>query len=251
MTLAIRTDEATGLKVFNTRAAKATDKIGGKGDSAIEDEALKTLPAPPPGAVFDAEEQAKYRAFKEVRRGAADFIAMEGEFTKYLQDVYSAAPVDRDALTDECEVLVIGTATDFRTCSSCPDRKAAGGSSISPGGSRLIPTMSSGCYRPCAGAAPASSTSGKSRRRHTPNTAARLTSGPARYAIACLTTTETGPQSRAVWRITEGRKSGMSFGSQPRSIWNPIFLTPSPATAEGKPARGPHSALAEATDRSI
>ena len=49
MTLAIRTDEATGLKVFNTRAAKATDKIAGKGYSAIEDEALKTLPAPPPG----------------------------------------------------------------------------------------------------------------------------------------------------------------------------------------------------------
>jgi len=108
MTLAVRTDEATGLKVFNTRAAKATDKIAGKGYSAIEDEALKTLPAPPPGAVFDAEEQAKYRAFKEARRGAADYIAMEGEFAKYLQDVYSAAPVDRDALTDECEILVIG-----------------------------------------------------------------------------------------------------------------------------------------------
>jgi hypothetical protein len=52
-TLAIRTDEATGLKVFNTRAAKATDKIAAKGYSAIEDEALKTLPAPPPGAVFE------------------------------------------------------------------------------------------------------------------------------------------------------------------------------------------------------
>ena len=58
--------------------------------------------------MFDAEEQAKYRAFKEARRGAADYIAMEGEFAKYLQDVYSAAPVDRDALTDECEILVIG-----------------------------------------------------------------------------------------------------------------------------------------------
>jgi cyclohexanone monooxygenase len=108
MTLAIRTDEATGLKVFDTRAAKASEKIAGKGYSAIEDEALKTLPAPPPGAVFDAEEQAKYRAFKEARRGAADYIAMEGEFAKYLQDVYSAAPIDRDALTDECEIVVIG-----------------------------------------------------------------------------------------------------------------------------------------------
>src|SRR5258707_608405 len=108
MTLAIRTDEATGLKVFNTRAAKATDKIAGKGYSAIEDEALKTLPPPPPGAVFDAEEQAKYRAFKEARRGAADYMAMEGEFAKYLEDVYSTAPVEREALTDECEILVVG-----------------------------------------------------------------------------------------------------------------------------------------------
>ena len=31
--------------------------------------------------------------FKEARRGAADYMAMEGEFAKYLQDVYSADPV--------------------------------------------------------------------------------------------------------------------------------------------------------------
>src|SRR6202035_50793 len=108
MTPPVRTDETTGLKIFNTRAAKASEKIAGKGYSPISDEALTTLPPPPPGAVFNAEEQAKYRAFKEARRGAADYIAMEGEFAKYLQDVYSAAPVDRDALTDECEILVIG-----------------------------------------------------------------------------------------------------------------------------------------------
>ena len=54
-------------KVFNTRAAKATEKIAGKGYSPITDEALKTLPPPPPGAVFNAEEQAKYRAFKEAQ----------------------------------------------------------------------------------------------------------------------------------------------------------------------------------------
>ncbi|MSO99777.1 MAG: NAD(P)/FAD-dependent oxidoreductase [Acetobacteraceae bacterium] len=108
MTPSIRTDESTGLKTFNTRAAKATDKIAGKGYSAIEDEALKTLPPPPPGAAFNAEEQAKYRAFKEARQGAADYMAMEGEFAKYLEDVYSAPPVGRDSLTDECEILVIG-----------------------------------------------------------------------------------------------------------------------------------------------
>ncbi len=108
MTLATQTDATTGLKIFNTRAAKASGKIAGKGYSPIDDEALKTLPPPPPGAVFNAEEQAKYRSFKEARQGAADYIPMEGEFAKYLQDVYSAPPVEREPLTDACEILVIG-----------------------------------------------------------------------------------------------------------------------------------------------
>lgn len=108
MNAPIRTDETTGLKIFRTRAAKATEKIAGKGYSAIQDEALKTLPPPPPGATFNAEEQAKYREFKEARRGAADYIAMEGEFAKYLEDVYSAPPIERESLHDECEILVVG-----------------------------------------------------------------------------------------------------------------------------------------------
>jgi cyclohexanone monooxygenase len=108
MSQSISVDPVTGGKVFNTRAAKATDKIAGKGYSIIKDEALKTLPQAPDGAVFDVEEQAKYRKFKEVRAGAADYIAMEGEFAKYLEDVYSEPPVERPALTDECEILVIG-----------------------------------------------------------------------------------------------------------------------------------------------
>ncbi len=106
--MSIRTDPATGLKIFNTRAAKATEKISGKGYSLVEDESLKTLPPPPAGAVFNAEEQARYRQFKEARRGAADYMAMEGEFSKYLEDVYSSDPVPREALTDECEILVVG-----------------------------------------------------------------------------------------------------------------------------------------------
>ncbi|MBV1876642.1 MAG: NAD(P)/FAD-dependent oxidoreductase [Pseudomonadales bacterium] len=104
----IKIDPETGLKIFNTRAAKANDKIKGKGYAIVDDEALKTLPEEKLGAVFNAEEQAKYRDFKEARRGAADYMSMDGEFSKYLEDVYSAAPIPRDALTDECEILVVG-----------------------------------------------------------------------------------------------------------------------------------------------
>ena len=70
--MSIRVDPGTGLKIFNTRAAKANDKIAGKGYSIITDEALITLPPKPPEAVFNVEEQAKYQAFKEARRGAAE-----------------------------------------------------------------------------------------------------------------------------------------------------------------------------------
>ncbi|WP_178130389.1 NAD(P)/FAD-dependent oxidoreductase [Reyranella sp. CPCC 100927] len=108
MTQPIRICETTGLKIFNTRAAKATDRIVGKGYSPVADAALTSLPQPPVGAVFDAEEQAKYRAYKEARRDAADYMAMEGTFARYLDDVYSAPPVPRDALTDSCEILVVG-----------------------------------------------------------------------------------------------------------------------------------------------
>ena len=104
----IRTDPDTGLKIFNTRAAQATDKISGKGYSLTADMALKTLPEPPAGAVFNADEQARYRDFKEARRGAADYISMEGEFSKYLEDAYSADPIPREALNDNCEILVVG-----------------------------------------------------------------------------------------------------------------------------------------------
>lgn len=108
MTPAIRTDEATGLKLFSTRAAKATERIAGKGYSPIADEALKTLPPPPAGAEFNDAARARYDAFKEARRGAADYMPMEGEFAKYLADVYSTPPVERESLADECEILVIG-----------------------------------------------------------------------------------------------------------------------------------------------
>ena len=106
--MAIKIDPQTGLKSFATRAAKATSKISGKGYSVIADEALKSLPEPPPGAAFNAQEQAKYREFKDARAGSAHYINMEGEFAKYLEDVYSEPPVEREPLTDECEIVVVG-----------------------------------------------------------------------------------------------------------------------------------------------
>ena len=81
MNAAVRIDLETGLKVFNTRAVKA-EKITGKGYSVLTDQKMKELPEMPAGATFNAQEQAKYRVFKEDRRGAADYMAMEGDFKK-------------------------------------------------------------------------------------------------------------------------------------------------------------------------
>ncbi len=106
--MSITIDKTTGKKVFDTRATKASSKIVGKGYSPVKDKRLTTLPEPPSGAVFNAAEQAKYREFKEARRGAADHMAMEGEFSKYLEGVYSAAPVPRESLTDDVEIVVVG-----------------------------------------------------------------------------------------------------------------------------------------------
>ena len=105
---AISIDPVTGLKVFDTRAAVASENIAGSGYSVNSDGAAKTLPELTPGAVFNADEQATYREFKEARAGAADYMAMEGDFSRYLDDVYSAEPVPREALTDECDILVVG-----------------------------------------------------------------------------------------------------------------------------------------------
>lgn len=105
---AIRIDPVTGRKSFATRAAPSTDRIVAAGYSVIADEHLRRLPPPLEGAVFDAEAKERYRSFSEARRGAADYMAIEGEFARYLEDVYSADPVPREALADECEILVVG-----------------------------------------------------------------------------------------------------------------------------------------------
>ena len=104
---AIRVD-AGGQKSFDTRADAASDRIVGSGYGITDDQHLKMLPPQPSGATFDAHEQARYRAFDEARRGAADYVPLEGTFRSYLDDVYSAPPVPREALADECDVLVVG-----------------------------------------------------------------------------------------------------------------------------------------------
>jgi len=105
---AVRIDPATGRKLFNTRTDKASERIVGKGYDVVTEAEYTSLPAFKPGAVFDAAEQAKYREFNEARRGTFDYMAMEGQFAKYLEDHYSAPPVEREPLTDDCEVLVVG-----------------------------------------------------------------------------------------------------------------------------------------------
>src|SRR4051812_6824728 len=105
---AVRTDPATGRKLFSTRAAKASNRIEGKGYDVVEEAEFTSLPAFKAGAVFDADAQAKYREFNEARRSSFDYMAMEGPFARYLEDHYSAAPVEREPLTDECDVLVVG-----------------------------------------------------------------------------------------------------------------------------------------------
>ena len=107
-TSAITTDPKTGRKIFNTRAGNAHAHITGKGYAVLKNDDLKALPEEPAGAIFNAQEQAKYREFKESRRGAADYMAMEGDFSRYLKDLHSTAPVPREALTDDCEILVVG-----------------------------------------------------------------------------------------------------------------------------------------------
>ena len=104
---AITIDPATGRKRFDTRAA-ANPRVQGSGYNVVADTELTTLPEQPAGATFDDEARARYRADKQQRAGSGDFISMEGDFRRYLVDHYSAEPVPREALTDECEILIVG-----------------------------------------------------------------------------------------------------------------------------------------------
>ena len=107
-TAAIRVDPETGQKLFNTRAEKASERIKGQGYEVVTDAEHLTLPEYKPDAAFDESAQAQMDAFKEARRGADDYINMKGEFARYLDDHYTAAPIERETLSDECEVMVVG-----------------------------------------------------------------------------------------------------------------------------------------------
>ena len=88
---AVRVDPASGRLLFNTRADKASDRIEGKGYDVVREAELTSLPAFKPGAVFDADEQAKYREFNEVRQGAG----VNGGYKPGLYGVTGQANVSR------------------------------------------------------------------------------------------------------------------------------------------------------------
>jgi cyclohexanone monooxygenase len=110
---AVRIDPATGRKVFATRAQSTVpaSAFGQRGYGVTDDAQLKSLPDQPIGAVFGAEEQEHYRVQKEVRRGSADYVGItdaDASFAHYLDDPYSAPPIERESLTDECDIIVVG-----------------------------------------------------------------------------------------------------------------------------------------------
>ncbi len=75
---AVRIDPATGHKLFNTRAAKASARIAGKGYDVLDDPDLVSIPEAKRDISFDADAQAQQRAFIESRRGTDDYVKMDG-----------------------------------------------------------------------------------------------------------------------------------------------------------------------------
>ena len=108
-TMSVRIDPATGLKTFATRAAKATDRIAGKGYSIVTDESLKTLPR------AAARRHVQCAGAGEVPRVQGSARAAPPTTWRWKASSRSTSttciprdPVPREALTDECEILVVG-----------------------------------------------------------------------------------------------------------------------------------------------
>lgn len=104
----IRIDPANGRKLFDTRAEKSSARVAGSGYEIVSDKQYLTLPEYKDDIAYDDQAKSQIRNFNEQRRGADDFMLMEGEFARYLEDHYSAPPIEREALNDECEILIVG-----------------------------------------------------------------------------------------------------------------------------------------------
>ncbi|GAB1258553.1 NAD(P)/FAD-dependent oxidoreductase [Aurantivibrio plasticivorans] len=104
----ISIDPNTGLKVFNTRASKPPSKMAYVGYGVVDNADYKTLPEASREKLFDEAAQAHYFDYKSSREGAADYVRAEGDLARFVEDVHSGDPVPRDALDDECEIMVVG-----------------------------------------------------------------------------------------------------------------------------------------------
>jgi thioredoxin reductase len=105
---AVSVDPITGRKRFDTRARRFTGPPSWGGYAVVGDEALKTLPDAPAEAHFDERARARYDDYKQARRGTGSFVALAKSNLSFKEDPFATDPVPRDALHDECEILVIG-----------------------------------------------------------------------------------------------------------------------------------------------
>ena len=58
--------------------------------------------------MFDAEEQSKYREFKEPEGVRRITCAWKASLVTTFKTITPAGPVQRESLSDECEILVVG-----------------------------------------------------------------------------------------------------------------------------------------------
>ena len=102
---AIQVDPQTGLKTFDTRAAEG---VGPDPRIRVRDHARRVAEgAASAAAGRDGSTPRSRRGTAPRRRRVAappTTCRWRASSRKYLEDVYSAAPVEREALTDECDV---------------------------------------------------------------------------------------------------------------------------------------------------
>ena len=104
----VRTDPESGLKLFNTRAEKSSDRVEGTGYGINQTEHWRTMPEFKKDLAYDDDAKGRVRNFNDSRRDTDNYMKMEGEFARYLEDHYSAPPIERESLNDECEILIVG-----------------------------------------------------------------------------------------------------------------------------------------------